>query len=113
MSSTDFRFTVSLLFYTLLFPIQSNIDLLILRLESTDAEKERAIANFMSYTNFTLHSTNVTTESNAASAYKAFKKTVKIPEDVLDKAYSAKITRYFYTDEEISAMRHKWEQPVR
>lgn len=87
---------------------QDHIEILILRLESDNALKQKAIAEFTGIADFKLTDINVTEERAEAEAYREFKKRVQVPQHIIDKAYTARITRYFYTDDEIAAMRAKW-----
>jgi hypothetical protein len=89
---------------------ERHYDVLLLRLETPDEVKEKAIAEFLDLPAFKLDRTNVAQDKSYADAYREFKQKVKIPKKILDLNYESKHTRYFYTPEEITRFRARWER---
>ena len=84
-------------------------EVLILKLEMSDSEKTRIIADFLGIDQFELVSRNVAADKLYAATYSDFKKQVKIPGKVLDWVYSSPLATHFYTPEEIGKFRAIWE----
>jgi hypothetical protein len=83
-------------------------EVLILRLETADAIKEQAIAEFVGAKHFKLIKANVAEEQVYADLYRQFKQRVIIPKEVLDRVYDSKLAGHFYTTEERAAFKAKW-----
>jgi hypothetical protein len=87
---------------------EGNVDLLILKLETDDAIKERCIAEFLGIDDFKLTRANVGSEKVYSNAYKEFTQSIIIPPEIMEKCYNSKFMRHFYTDEEIEHLKSRW-----
>lgn len=83
-------------------------DVLVLKLERPDADKQAAIAEFLDYDDFELRRYNTSQDRDYAEKYARFKKSVDLPERYLDEMYESRYARHFYTEEEISEFRCRW-----
>jgi hypothetical protein len=90
---------------------KGNLEVLILKLEMADADKERAIAEFLGLKDFHLSRTNVSREKSYAAQYEAFKRALRLPRSYVDGMCADRYTRHFYTDDEIAQMRERWQAP--
>ncbi len=86
----------------------TNVDALVLRLESINTSAEPAFKEFLDIENFRLVQANVADDKNYFAAYKAFKQKLILPQAYLDKIYDSKLARHFYTEEELTGFRRKW-----
>jgi hypothetical protein len=87
---------------------ENNIELLIMKLETPDALKERVIADFLHLDKFKLVSQNIGKDKVYSKTYQQFKKTVKLPSAYVRKMLSSKYTKHFYSEKEIGALWVKW-----
>ncbi|MGD1911142.1 MAG: putative capsular polysaccharide synthesis family protein [Rivularia sp. (in: cyanobacteria)] len=89
---------------------KDNIELLVLKLESSDAIKEEQISEFVGNNRFKLIKTNVTSDDtyDYSRLYNEFKKNLHIPLDYLEKMYSSKFVNHFYSEQEVEFMRSYW-----
>jgi hypothetical protein len=85
-----------------------NVDLLVLRIDVKDEEKERVIRDFLNYQDFKLENRNIGSSKNYAGKYKEFKEHAVLPEWYLQDMCESKFFKHFYTAEEISRIRGKW-----
>ena len=84
-----------------------NIDLLVMRHDIKDSQKEKLIKKFLGINNFTLSNTNIGDEKDYSSTYNKFK-TLSIPDDYLDKMLNSKYTKHFFLND-IDTIRNKWK----
>jgi hypothetical protein len=80
---------------------KDNVDLLILKLETSDGVKEKAIADFLGLKEFKIVRTNVGENKNYRDIYKEFKYNLKLPLSYVEKMCSSKYFNHFYKEEEI------------
>lgn len=83
-------------------------ELLILRTESDDSVKEKAIADYLNLPEFRLQRANVREEHHTAEAYKAFKESLVLPKDYVERMLESQYCQHFYTSEERQALREQW-----
>jgi hypothetical protein len=88
----------------------SNVKILLMKSELSNAVKEKVIGEFLGIENFRLENENVSDNKLYKDASARFKHEVKLPASYLDKVYNSPYARHFYTDEEIKVARSKWEQ---
>ena len=69
---------------------KDNVDLLILKLETSDSVKEKAIAEFLGLKEFKLVRTNVGEDKNYRDMYKEFKQNLKLPLSYVEEMCSSK-----------------------
>jgi hypothetical protein len=88
-------------------------DLLILKLEVPDTEKERIIADFVGLERFDLTRWNTGAQEDYAETYRRFKQRLVLPRAHLDELLTSKYARHFYTDAEIARVYERWgeEEP--
>jgi len=74
---------------------EDNVDLLILKLETSDSVKENAIADFLGLKEFKLVRTNVGENKNYRVMYKEFKQNLKLPLSYIEKMCISKYFNHF------------------
>lgn len=92
--------------------MEGNFELLILKLETDDVVKERALSEFLGVKNFKLNRSNVAQELHYAAEYAHFLEILELPEDYLEIMCNSQYSRHFYTDAEIEGTRLKWRSKV-
>ncbi len=89
---------------------QGAVELLVLKLETDDAVKERALAEFLGVPGVSIPRANVSAERDDAAAHAGLREHLRLPDDVLARFLDARYTRHFHTPEEIEAMRARWSE---
>lgn len=87
---------------------RGDVDLLVLRTESPDALKERAVGELTGLPGLRLTNTNVSANKAYAEHYRSFTRRVRLPAAVLDELLDSRYARHFYTPEERAAFRLRW-----
>jgi len=87
-------------------------DLLLLRLEDLDRCAPVAFNDFLGIDNFVLKSANIAEEKYYQRAYRAFRKSIILPQSYIDKMYTSKFAKHFYTLNEIEQFKRKWQKGV-
>jgi len=85
-----------------------SFDILLLRLENLNTVAEPALKRFLGLEEFALVNANIGEEKDYADVYDKFKNQIRLPTHYLDRMYTSKFTRHFYTDEEIAVFRKRW-----
>jgi hypothetical protein len=85
-----------------------NADFLIIRLEDLNSCYKIAFDEFLNITNFKLINENFGANKWYASLYDKVLKTIRFPINDLEKIYSSKIAKHFYTNEELLRFKLKW-----
>lgn len=88
---------------------RGNLEVLLMKAEISDDVKIQLLKEVTGLTNFQLKASNISEDKDYADMYASFKKEIVIPTSYLDQFYNSPKIRYFYTDEEIAAMRKKWK----
>ena len=88
---------------------KGNVDILLMKSEITDEQKELLISSFLNLKEFKITRQNVGDEKKYMKTYSLFKREVKFESAYLDMLYLSKYARHFYTDEEIKKARSQWE----
>lgn len=83
-------------------------DVLLIRLENLSQCARDAFQEFLDIEGFILTDANVASEKVYAPLYRRFKETVVFPEAYVQKMYTSKYMRHFYSEEEIARFRAKW-----
>lgn len=86
-------------------------DVLLIKLEMLNDCAADAIHEFLGIEEFSLKETNVAEDKEYAAIYQAFRKQVALPDSYLDRMYSSRIARQFYSADEIASFRRKWSAP--
>ena len=79
-----------------------------MRAEDDDTVKARVIARHLRLNHLELGRANIAQAKAYAGHYEKVKAVIRMPEDLLDQLYDSKLTRHFYTEEEIAGFRAKW-----
>lgn len=84
--------------------------LLLLRLEDLNQSGPSAVGDFLGVASIGLSNKNGASQKQYAQLYDAFKKNAILPTAYLDKMYTSRMARHFYTDEELDAFRGRWSR---
>jgi hypothetical protein len=84
------------------------LDVLVLKLELDDDEKNRVLGEFLDVDGFQLVRSNTTTDKLHADAYGRFKDRIRVPEALLNQMYASKFARHFYSETDLLAFRERW-----
>lgn len=71
-------------------------DILVLRVDTSDAEKTFALRDFLDARDLDLRRANMTSDKESAAAYRAFRETVKFPPRYLDHMLESKYAQFFF-----------------
>jgi len=88
--------------------VQDNIEVLVMRAELDDPEKEKLIRQFLEMDDFQLKNQNIGNQKNYASMYKQFKNEIKLPPEYVNRMCDSKYFNHFYPPEVIEDVRKKW-----
>jgi hypothetical protein len=83
-------------------------DVLLIRLENLNDCLTKAFQEFLQIDNLTLIGRNIGSQKDYSDVYGMFKNIIRLPQSYIDKVYSAKFTRHFYSQNEIEKFRTKW-----
>lgn len=92
-----------------IYPGNSRASLLLLRLENLNDCAARAMHEFLGLDGFSLHNANLGEEKEYAEIYRAFKNQ-PLPMEYVQKMYSTKFARHFYTEAELASFTRRWTQ---
>jgi hypothetical protein len=90
-----------------IYPRDSRFNVMVVRLEDLNWCAGSALQDFLGIKGFRLKSTNRALEKDYSEVYKAFI-SQQIPASYLDRTYSTKLARHFYSPREIAAFKRKW-----
>jgi len=85
-------------------------DLLLIRLENLNECASDAFNKFLDINEFTLAESNIGDNKAYRSIYRKFLKSIVLPDSYIDKMYTSKYVRHFYSEEEIEAFKAKWRR---
>lgn len=114
----ELRTTLGIDVYAAPFPIERGhvtirggpFELLVLKCELSDSEKESAIAGFVGIDDLKLIRSNVTKNKDHGRQYEEFRRRIKLPDSYLDYVYGSKYARFFYSDAERAKFRAHWSR---
>jgi hypothetical protein len=86
-------------------------DVLLIRLEDLNDCATEAFKEFLNIEGFTLLDTNIGSQKVYAPIYKKFKDAIVLPESYLERMYTSKYARHFYSEQEIARFRARWSSP--
>jgi hypothetical protein len=89
-----------------------NIDVLVLKTETDDAVKERALSDFLGAPGIRLEQSNVAEQKPYAGHYAEFKERIRFPDAFFERMYRSKYARHFYDDGEIERFVRAWHGPA-
>jgi len=87
----------------------NNVSLLVFRIDMDDSLKEKAIREFLNFRDFRLVNKNVSSNKEYYDTYRQFIKSIKLPENYLNKMKSSRYFKYFYTNDEIEKIISGWK----
>ena len=83
--------------------------LLTIKCELDDRRKASALCEFLGLERLDLVRSNVSAKRAHGRQYAQFLERLHVPRRLLDRMYESKYARFFYTDEELSQFRKRWE----
>lgn len=83
-------------------------ELLLLRLENLSECAGDAFKNFLGIDGFQLVKDNIGSQKGYDTIYQGFLDSIVLPGSYVDKMYSSKYMRHFYSESEIEALKVKW-----
>jgi hypothetical protein len=91
---------------------ENNIKLLIIRLEDLDRCYRKAFSSFLNLDNedINLIVSNTASQRSHDQLYEEFLDWLILPDCYLEKLYSSKYVKHFYSDEEIDVFRARWRK---
>ena len=89
--------------------VNGNVSLLVFRIDIPDASKEDSIRTFLNFPSFHLEKSNASADKEYNTLYNAFKKNTTLPTEYLDRVCNSRYFRHFFSEDEISSIRDKWE----
>jgi hypothetical protein len=100
------------------FPVRQGFDIydsplaevLLIRLEDLDGCVAAAFERFLGMEGAGLQRHNVAAKKDYAPLYRRFLDVFEIPDSYLDRMYNSKVSRHFYTEEELEKFRSRWRQ---
>ena len=87
-----------------------NVEILILRLESLQNCLQDAFSEFLGIDNFRLSNKNQAKQKTYFEVYSDFLNSIVLPQSYIDKMYSSKYMKHFYSQNEIDKFREKWSK---
>lgn len=87
--------------------------LLLMKTETPDDLKARAIGEFVGVEGFSIPRRNVGEAKDYGEVYKRFKDVLTVRGEHLDLIYASRYARHFYTEAEIAAMITRWRESER
>ncbi|MBW2020574.1 MAG: hypothetical protein JRI58_11090 [Deltaproteobacteria bacterium] len=88
----------------------TNADTLLIRLEDLSKCLKAAMADFLNIPDVALIRSNVGANKAYKQLYAKVESSIRIPRDSLDKIYSSKYARTFYSEEEICRFKRRWSE---
>ena len=89
---------------------KGNIDLLLIKLESLEKYAKKAFKEFLDIDIINIEDRNIGNQKYYSDIYKKFKESIILPEKYIDKLYSSKYAKHFYSAEEIQSFKMKWKR---
>lgn len=87
---------------------RDNLKVLIMRAETDDKAKEKAVSSFLQIPNFKLSRSNVGSNKEYAKIYKNFKATLKLSPAYLDRMYGSRYFKHFYSGQIGLELSDRW-----
>ena len=86
-------------------------NLLLIRLEDLNHAGVGAVKKYLKLPSFTLQRTNVGHEKSYADIYNVFRQT-PMPKFYVERMYSTRLAKHFYTKDELAAFAYKWTRKI-
>ncbi len=87
-----------------------NVSLLVIKLEMLDECAADAMRDYLGLQDFVLKHANVAEDKEYKDIYKAFLRSIVLPDDYLNRMYESALARHFYTDAELQQFRARWSK---
>jgi hypothetical protein len=87
---------------------EKQFDILLIRLEDLNACWSDAIEEFLGIYNVALVQANISADKEYFDIYRTFKDSIQLPQAYIDKMYSSRFSRHFYTDQELGQFERGW-----
>jgi hypothetical protein len=85
-----------------------NLELLTLKAELPDSNKEKVIGEFIGLEEFRLIRSNVSQDKKFGRQYQEFKQRIRLPNSLVEQMYNSKYARHFYSRAELGALQSYW-----
>jgi hypothetical protein len=92
---------------------EGSIDVLVLKTETDDAVKERALSEFLGVGDIRLSRSNIASDKSYARQYQEFKDRIRFPEAFFHSMYDSKYARHFYGAAELERHAALWHGSYR
>lgn len=89
------------------------IDVLVLKTETDDAVKERALGEFLGLDGIRLARSNVASDKAYARQYREFQERIRFPDAFVRAMYASKYARHFYEPAELERHAARWHASYR
>jgi len=86
------------------------IEVLVLKTETDDAVKEKALSEFLGIEDLRLVKSNVGERKAYAEQYREFKERIRFPDAFFRTMYDSRYARHFYDDDEIARFSRQWHR---
>ncbi|WAA09716.1 putative capsular polysaccharide synthesis family protein [Fervidibacillus albus] len=86
---------------------KDNISVMVIRMENLN-KVSKEIGQFLGYSDFKVKRVNKGSDNWYSQLYKSFKASTSLPKYYIEEMYNSKYTKFFYTDDEIEALKRKW-----
>lgn len=85
-----------------------NIKALILKVETLNQSNKEAFSRFLQINDFELKNTNIGENKKYGKCYRTLLDNIIVPSEILDKVYSHKLVKHFYSEDEVKQFKSKW-----
>jgi hypothetical protein len=89
---------------------EGDTDVLVLKTETEDAQKEEALSRFLGMGRIRLAKSNVAADKAYAEQYAEFKQRIRFPEAFFRTMYESKYARHFYDADELQCYGEQWHR---
>jgi len=89
---------------------EAGTDVLVLKVETEDAQKEEALSRFLQLDRIRLAKSNVAADKAYADQYADFKRRIRFPEAFFREMYESKYARHFYDEGELARYSKQWHR---
>ena len=87
---------------------EGSIDVLVIKTETDDARKERALSQFLGLAELRLARSNLASEKTYARQYREFQERIRFSDAFFRTMYDSKYARHFYGDDELERHAARW-----
>jgi len=90
---------------------KGHVEVLVLKTETDDVVKEKALSEFVGAPNIRLVKSNVAADKAYARQYSEFKERIRFPDAFFQSMYASRYAQHFYSDAEIRRFTRQWHGP--